>query len=289
MSLILACLCAAGVLLAVSPLLWPTSGRAPRAARGGGALDGLRLRLALAGMPGVPVSAFIAVSGIVGLTFGALAQAALGVVALAAAVTVVGAVLPTLVVSMRASARRRANRAVWPDAVDQLVASVRSGLALPDSLATLAHVGPPATRPAFTAFERDYRVTGNFQRSVDTVKERLADPVADRILETLRMAREVGGTDLTRVLRALAASLREESAIRSEVAARQSWVTNAARLGVAAPWLVLLLLATRPEAAQAYNSPTGVTVVVAGLVVSVIAYRLIRRLGRLPEEKRWFR
>jgi tight adherence protein B len=82
--------------------------------------------------------------------------------------------------------------------------------------------------------------------------------------------------------------LRQEAAIRSEVAARQSWVVNAARLGVAAPWLVLLLLATRPEAARAYNSPAGAALVIIGLVVSVVAYRVMVRIGRLPEEPRWF-
>ena len=71
------------------------------------------------------------------------------------------------------------------------------------------------------------------------------------------MSREVGGTELPSILRALAASLRQEAAVRSEVEARQSWVLNAARLGVAAPWIVLLLLASRAEAAAAYNSPAG--------------------------------
>src|SRR5690606_19266041 len=117
----------------------------------------------------------------------------------------------------------------------------------------------------------------------------LADPVADRILETLRMSREVGGTELTTVLRSLSTYLRQDSAIRSEVEARQSWVVNAARLGAAAPWVVLLLLATRPEAAAAYNMPSGAGLIVAGLVVTVLAYRVMIAIGRLPEEERWFR
>lgn len=121
------------------------------------------------------------------------------------------------------------------------------------------------------------------------MKERLGDPIADRILETLRMSREVGGNELPTVLRALAAHLRQEAAIRGEVEARQSWVMNAARLGAAAPWVILALLATRPEAAAAYNTSTGIAVIVGGLVVTVIAYRLMIALARLPEERRWFR
>jgi tight adherence protein B len=156
-------------------------------------------------------------------------------------------------------------------------------------VSSLAQAGPAATRLAFAEFEREYRATGNFAHCIARLKQSLADPIADRILETLRMAREVGGSDLTVVLRSLAAWLRQDAAIRSEVEARQSWIVNAARLGVAAPWLVLLLLASRPEAALAYNTPAGGGVILGGLVLSVLAYRVMIRLGRLPEERRWFR
>jgi tight adherence protein B len=288
MTLVLGAVFGAGVLLVLSPFVWPLAPRRVVANRGG-PLDALRTLLTLAGMPTLPPTGFIAISILLGLVLGMVAQAVLGVVALSMAAAIVGALAPTTIIGLRVRSRRRASRAVWPDAVDQLVSAVRSGLALPDSVSTLAYTGPAATREAFAGFERDYRVSGNFSRSIDALKESLADPVADRILETLRMAREVGGSDLTLVLRSLSVYLREESAIRSEVEARQSWVTNAARLGVAAPWIVLLLLASRPEAAQAYNSPTGVTVIIVGLVVSVLAYRAMRALGRLPEEKRWFR
>lgn len=76
--------------------------------------------------------------------------------------------------------------------------------------------------------------------------------------------------------------------MRSELEARQGWVVNAARLGVAAPWVVLALLATRPEAVASYSTPAGAVVIGGGLVVSVIAYRVMIRIGRLPEERRWF-
>jgi tight adherence protein B len=131
-------------------------------------------------------------------------------------------------------------------------------------------------------------MTGGFADSLDRLKDRLADPVADRIVETLRMSREVGGNELTTVLRNLAAYLRQDAAIRSEVEARQSWIVNAARLGVAAPWIVLLLLSTRPEAASAYNSPEGIVLIAVGLALSVVAYRIMIGIGRLPEERRWF-
>jgi tight adherence protein B len=248
----------------------------------------MRVRLIQGGLRAVPVPAFLALSAIVGLVSAALMHGFFAVLALSGVAGLGGLLLPWFIVSWRAAGRRHANRTVWPDVVDHLVSALRSGLALPDSVSSLAAAGPLATRPAFAQFEREYRATGNFSYCVDELKRSLADPVADRILETLRMAREVGGSDLTVVLRSLAAWLRQDSAVRLEVEARQSWVVNAARLGVAAPWIILVLLASRPEAAIAYNTPAGVVVIVSGLALSVIAYRVMIFLGRLPEERRWF-
>lgn len=61
---------------------------------------------------------------------------------------------------------------------------------------------------------------------------------------------------------------------------------NAARLAVAAPWIVLLLLGTQPQAVAAYQSFAGAMVLAAGLVISVVCYRLMVRIGSLPQERR---
>ncbi len=285
MILVLGALLAAGLLLAISPFVWPrrASVRAHR-----DWMQPYRQRLTLAGLGGVSPTLVMVVSALLGVVGGALVLALIGVLALGVAAAILAAVAPSVVIGWRARARRRANRVIWPDVVDQLVSAVRSGLALPDSVVSLAHTGPALARASFAVFESAYRATGNFALCLDELKTALADPVADRIIETLRMSREVGGTELTTVLRNLSADLRQESAIRAEVEARQSWVMNAAKLGVAAPWVVLLLLATRPEAAAAYNSAAGTTLIVIGLAVSFVAYRVMLGLGRLPEERRWF-
>ncbi|AYF99567.1 type II secretion system protein F [Protaetiibacter intestinalis] len=276
-----------GLLFVASPWLWPADARAPRRVRRD-PLVRLEERLAQAGLSRVSGPVVIAVAVVIGIAAGVLVLALTPVVALAVATGLAATALPFALISARARARRRAMRAVWPDALDHLVAGLRSGLPLADALCALGESGPTPLRPAFLELADDYRATGQLSLALDELKARLADPVADRVVETVRVAREVGGTELPPVLRALAAHLRADAAIRSEVEARQTWVVSAARLGVAAPWLVLLLLAARPEAVRAYNSPLGVTVLAVGLVVTVVAYRLMLALGRLPEERRWF-
>ena len=45
-------------------------------------------------------------------------------------------------------------------------------------------------------------------------------------------------------------------------------------------------MSTRPEAAAAYNSSAGVTVVGAGAVLTITGYRLMLRAARLPDHRR---
>jgi len=196
---------------------------------------------------------------------------------------------PIVLVRMRARKRRSVMRDLWPDIVDNIGSAVRAGLALPEALSQLRIRGPEELRPAFSSFAEDYRATGRFQECLDRLKERLSDPVADRLIESLRIARDVGGSDLGRLLRTLSAFLREDARTRAELETRQGWTINAARLAVAAPWIVLAMLSSRPGSLQAYSRPAGVLVLAIGGVLSLVAYRVMVRIGRLPEEGRVLR
>jgi tight adherence protein B len=200
-----------------------------------------------------------------------------------------GGWLPMAMVRWRARKRTAVLRQLWPDVVDHLRSAIRAGLSLPEALIQLGDKGPAELRHVFVDFGSDYRSGGQFDPSLTRLKDRLADPVADRIVEALRLTREVGGTDLGRLLGTLAEFLRESARTRSELEARQSWTVNAARLAVAAPWIVLVLLASRPEAVMAYNTPLGAAVLLGGLAVSLVSYAIMLRIGALPEERRVLR
>lgn len=200
-----------------------------------------------------------------------------------------GGWLPMAVVRWRARKRTATLRRLWPDVVDHLRSAIRAGLSLPEALIQLGEKGPEELRHVFRDFGADYRAGGQFDPALNRLKVRLADPVADRIVEALRLTREVGGSDLGRLLGTLGEFLRESARTRSELEARQSWTVNAARLAVAAPWIVMVLLATRPEAVAAYNTPMGAAVLLGGLVVSAICYSVMLRIGALPEDQRVLR
>ncbi|MBO0982108.1 type II secretion system F family protein [Microbacterium sp. SD291] len=284
MTVLLGALLAAGLLLCASPWLWPVRAPGERIRRRGrlvrlieeAGLGTLEQRVVVAAI----IAFAVAAASVVWLLTG------IPILALLAAVA--GGSAPVLLLRARRLRLRKVRRQLWPDVCDLLIASIRVGLSLPDAVASLAESAPSMLRPAFAVFARDLHATGRFETSLDRLKTSLADPIADRIIETLRMARQVGGTELTGVLRALSASVRADAALRGEVEARQSWIRGAAVLGAVAPWIILGLLVMRPEGASAYGTPEGVLVICAGAAISVFAYRIMIRIGRLPEPGRWF-
>jgi tight adherence protein B len=267
---------------------WPP-GDGVKVARRGGFAAQLRDHLTQAGYPSVSPANLIVGSVILLVAAFLVFTVLTRVVPIALCFGLMAAAGPISLVRMRARARRAKLRDLWPDVVDNITSGVRAGLALPEALSQLADRGPEELRPAFASFAQDYRATGRFHDCLDRLKERLSDPVADRIVESLRIAREVGGSDLGRLLRTLSAFLREDSRTRAELETRQGWTVNAARLAVAAPWIVLALLALKGNSLSAYSSPAGWVILAVGAALCVVAYRAMVWIGRLPDEERVLR
>lgn len=283
-----------GLGVGVALLLIVTSGgparRRPAARDREGWRERTRLLLVTAGVEQVTAVQFASVAAGCGIVAGLLLLALTSVPLLALAGGVAAGLAPRALLRSRARDRRGLLRELWPDVVDNLASAVRAGLSLPEALSQVGVRGPETLRAAFRRFGEDYRATGSFGACLDRLEEALSDPVADRVCETLRMAREVGGSDVGTVLRTLSAFLREDARTRAELEVRQGWTVNAARLALASPWAVLVLLASGSSGVvRAYNSASGALVLLLGGGVSVLAYRVMLAVGRLPEEIRVLR
>ncbi|GAA2101561.1 type II secretion system F family protein [Brevibacterium salitolerans] len=288
-STLAAALCGVGLaagLLCLWSACWESP---PRSAHRLRFLAELEDDLVAAGFPRVSPGQLAAVSSLGALLVWLLGFALTASVPVSACFAAFAAAAPPALVRHRARGREVERRVLWPDAVDHLGSGVRAGMSLPEALAGLAHRGPEGLRPLFAIFEEEYRTTGSFRMALEAFKTASADPVADRIVAALAVTRDVGGTELGTLLRTLSHFLREDARTRSELKARQSWTVTGARLAVGAPWVVLVLLATRSEAAAAYSTPGGMLLLLAGMVVSLAAYRLMKRIGRLPAEPRVLR
>jgi tight adherence protein B len=268
-----------GLLLIWSAFVLPRAPRQPRASR-------TRQLLDRAGLMGLTAGAFAVLCASFFIVVFLSVQLVSRTPPVALAFAIMAGYAPVAVVAGRARRRQRELAEVWPDAVDNLASAVRAGMSLAEALGGLADRGPGPLRDAFRLFARDYQLSGRFEECLDRLKARLADPVGDRVVEGLRVAREVGGGDLGRLLRNLSGHLRDDARTRAELEARQSWAVNGARLAVAAPWLVLLLMCFQQEVIARYASTAGVIVLATGGALCVVAYRVMLRIGRLPAERR---
>ncbi len=271
-------------------LIWRSGPRAPqRRATSIGWATRRRDLLRQAGIDGVGPGQLFALQVLAAAVAFVLVLAVTRTVAVASCFGVFGFFMPLLAVRRMRARRQGTLRELWPEAIDNLASAVRAGMSLPEGLSALAVRGPAELRAPFARFAANYRASGRFGSCLDALKDDLADPVGDRVCETMRVAREVGGSDLGTVLRTLSELLRADARTRAELETRQGWVINAARLAVAAPWVVLLLLGTQSTTLRAYDTAGGTLLLAIGALVCVVAYRVMLHIGKLPEERRVLR
>lgn len=263
---------------------WDVPAQAP--AEDGAAHGRIRQLIAQAGIDRLTPAGVVAAMAGCGLVAFLLVVALTRALPIALCFGLFGAVVPYALLSFQARRRQVLLRDVWPDAVDHVRSAIRAGMTLPEALMQLGENGPEGLREPFQEFSRDYRSGARFLDALDGLKARMSDPVADRLVAALRLTREVGGADIGQLLQTLSEFLRQDARVRSELEARQSWTVNAARLAVAAPWIVLLLIGTQPAAVESYKTAAGAGVLAAGLIVSVVCYQLMLRIGALPRDER---
>lgn len=226
------------------------------------------------------------VSLMAGLAAGALVVLVTGVTGLALAVAFIGFTAGAWIRSRRELRRQRIVEDYYPELVEGLISQLRSGAGLLAALAAASATGPASIAQPAVRMWQSVQLSGNVSACLDGLKAEWASPTGDLLVETVRVAHDAGGSQVVDVFRELADHVRREGNLRKELQAKQSWVRVAARVGVAAPWVVLVLLSLRPETAAAYNSIFGITLIVCGLALSVVAYRFMISLGRLPRPQR---
>lgn len=188
-------------------------------------------------------------------------------------------------------ARRRLRRLgevheAWPDGLRHLVASLRTGLSLAAALDELVRSGPAPLRDAFARFPAMSRTLG-VDASLALIREELADPTSDRVIEILLVAYERGGSIVPDVLTDLTdATIRDlRTAEEIRTGALEQRING--RIVFVVPWLVLLLLTSRPGPFRDfYASGAGIVVVVIGALVSLLGAWLVARLSRDTIEPR---
>jgi tight adherence protein B len=186
----------------------------------------------------------------------------------------------------RRAARLRAVQAAWPDGLRDVVASLSSGASLAHALILLASSGPAPLQEAFERFPLAVRTLGT-SAALDALREELADPTSDRVLEVVILANERGGAIVRDVLADLIVSTTRDLKLAEELETDTLETRINTRAVLVLPWLVLVALTIRPGAFRDfYRSTAGVLVVAAGAALSLLGALWVRRLSRADAEPR---
>lgn len=200
------------------------------------------------------------------------------------------AVIGFAIEALRLSAATRSDQLakLWPEVIDSLQSASTSGIGIIDSLDEISRSGPNRLRPAF--MELVDRIDRGFgvDQSLDWFKAQFGQPQADRLVELLRVVQKSGGVGYLDSLRGQSQRTRSEIALWGELDSKQGWVTGTAKLAIVAPWIIVATLSSRPENVFIYNTSEGITILVFGLVVSLIAYRMVTLMGALTKPRRVF-
>ncbi len=198
------------------------------------------------------------------------------------------AALPRAYFARRRAARLREVQDAWPDGLRDLLGSVSAGRSLTAALTTLAQSGPARLRDAFARFPLLARMLGTIP-ALEVVKEELADPTSDRVIEVLVLAQERGGAIVRDILEDLVAATTKDLKVLDEIETEGLEMRINARAVLVLPWFVLVALTARAGAFRSfYQSGGGMLVVLAGGVLSAVGYIWIQRLGRFGTERRVF-
>ncbi len=125
--------------------------------------------------------------------------------------------------------------------------------------------------------------------ALEMVKEDLADPTSDRVIEVLVLAYERGGSVVPEILSDLAEATTRDLWTLEQVRTEALEQKINSRVVFVLPWLVLVAMTSQSGAfREFYSSPVGIAVVVAGGVLSLLGIFVASRLGRRPSEPRVF-
>ncbi|HEX6301466.1 MAG TPA: type II secretion system F family protein [Acidimicrobiia bacterium] len=211
-----------------------------------------------------------------------------GLIAVSLVPAVVVATLPKAHFARKRGQRLAAVQESWPDGLRDLLSSVRSGASLPTAVENLAMFGPEPLREAFQGFDIYSRSLGVVP-ALEVVKDDLADPTSDRVIEVLILAYERGGAVVPEILEDLAEATTRDLWTMEQVRTDALEQKINSRVVFVLPWIVLVAMTARSGAfREFYSSPAGLVVVGIGGVMSLLGVAIASRLGAQPSEPRVF-
>ena len=219
---------------------------------------------------------------------GLLSYFATGVLGMAISISILtfGAVLE--VIRLKANARQKAFDALWPQVFDSFQNAASANLATLEQLEYLATKGPLRLKAHFRVLHGQLDAGISMDRALEGFKRNVGSRHADYLALLIEISSELGGRGLVQWWQRAATDIRTEQTLMGEVMAKQGWVIGSAKVALIAPWLIAFVLLRLEQNREAYSSELGALVLFFGLFLSLVAYALVNKLGKLRMPERVF-
>lgn len=227
---------------------------------------------------------FVAAGFGVGVT-GLVTYLVTGVIGMGISLSILALGATLEVLRIKANARQKAFDELWPQVFDSFQNAASANLSTLEQLEYLSQKGPERLRREFGLLFAHLDAGIPLGDSLELFKKRMGSRHADYLALLIEVTTELGGRGLGEWWRKAASGIRREQALTGEVMAKQGWVLGSAKVALIAPWLIAFVLLRLEQNREAYASELGAMVLFFGLLLSLVAYALVNKLGqlRLPE------
>jgi tight adherence protein B len=166
--------------------------------------------------------------------------------------------------------------------IDDMASAVRAGMGAPEAMWQAATRLPVHYALIFDEAHVLWQARG-FSAALQLLRSSCADRDIVQLVEVLTVVQTTGSETLATALSQLARMARARHELRNEVQGRQAVTVTAARVAVAAPWLVLVLTSGRPQTRDAFLSASGIGVLAAVAFLCGLSYVAMQRLSRIDD------
>ena len=253
------------------------------------AVDRAREDLAQAGMPWLPVEAWIALRVGASLIAGLIAYLVFGVLVLGLVASLAGYHLLGLAMEHRRRSRQLERQQALLDSIRYGAAVMARGGNASDMLRALAQSGPLLARPIFAELaERPGSEEAEFSLPdyVAAVRDRLAEPLFDDLTLALILHWR-RGAKLVPALEAIVQEWDESVRLQRDAKVLRAGVEASVLVLTTLPIVFLIALQLlAPQLLEPFHSAPGQALLGVAVLWMVLGYRVLQRMSEPPREER---
>jgi len=172
------------------------------------------------------------------------------------------------------------NHSAWVVFEEAFISCLQSGLGIVDAFRLSAEFPIEGVTPKIEALLAEIDSTSNLETSIRNFGRSFKDAKVDLFVEIVILCHGTGSQNLVSSLQNHVRAVRHEIKALGDVKARTGAILGVAKLGLFAPWLLVLMLCFNEANRSAYFSLTGFLILSAVFVTTLIAYRWVYLLGR---------